>query len=189
MPRRLCVRKALKNRPCLLTESRALRRMAARPCFLICFQREPRCGLLVRVDTTEHSSVCQTNEVGMKARWGEAEEEHISKIEELDSLLNLLDERQAPLIVELVHEDGSTMAIGVGADQSVLTFFDENNQSWAGIGDRSRDDEVLVFEFCGEPSEIPAEMALPPSVTRAAARSFFESGRRPDGIDWERDTC
>ena len=125
----------------------------------------------------------------MRARWGEAEEEYISKVEELDSLLNLLDERKVPLIVELVHEDGSTMAVGVGAAQSVLTFFDKNNQSWAGIGDRGRDDVVLVFEFCGEPSEIPAEMALPPSVMRAAARSFFESGRRPDGIDWGPDTC
>lgn len=45
----------------------------------------------------------------------------------------------------------------------------------------------MVFYYGGHESEFPAEMAVPIEDAREAAKAFFQSGERPENIDWRED--
>jgi hypothetical protein len=123
----------------------------------------------------------------MKVKWGDDEARDVTTIAELDALLDRLSHLERPTIVELFHEKGTTLAIGVGLGDSVVVFFGNDGSSWTAAGNLERKGDSLVFDFCGEPSEFLPTMALACAVARAAVRSFFESGERPNDVVWQGD--
>ena len=124
----------------------------------------------------------------MNFTWGMNESIALASIEDAVSLLDRLDEqaRGKGMIVQATHENGCTLAIGVGLDESVLTFFDGHGQPWVSVGERDRED-YLTFEFGGDISEMMGAKAVPVDKARAAVRDFFKSGERPALINWEKE--
>jgi len=90
------------------------------------------------------------------------------------------------MIVQVLHPNGRTLAIGVGREESVLTYFDENGSSFTSVGDRDRED-YLVFEFGGDISEMMGAKAVSESKAREVARVFFEKGEPSTVIEWEKE--
>ncbi|MDB4937482.1 MAG: Immunity protein Imm1 [Labilithrix sp.] len=128
---------------------------------------------------------------GLIVDWGcEAEAVSVHSIEELDALLDHLDSlarATAPFLVVLVSDEGSSLTIGVGREESVAEFSDGSDEgaSFASIPDPTRTGAPLVFELDGEPNEMLAELATPAEATREAARYFFANGGRDPALRWE----
>src|SRR5258708_1136601 len=124
----------------------------------------------------------------MKLTWGNGSSATVSSVEEFDTLLDALAKQAEGqgLIVQPGHANGRTLAIVLGRTESVLTYFDENSNSFTSVGDRSRED-YLSFEFGGDISEMMGAKAVPEGKARAAARQFFESGELSKLLEWEKE--
>jgi hypothetical protein len=46
-------------------------------------------------------------------------------------------------------------------------------------------DQLLVYNYAGEPTEFAVRQAVPISAAREAFRRFFATGTLPDTIEWE----
>lgn len=94
-----------------------------------------------------------------------------------------------PFIAELVTSAGARLGIGLGTSKSVLSFKESDDPPYflsAGQVDVSDDDDDDVgFYFQGHWSEFPQSALVPAERAREAARAFFETGERPDVVEWE----
>lgn len=124
----------------------------------------------------------------MLLTWGIDQSAEVSTVEELDELLDHLatQARDQGMIVQAATCSGRTLAIGLGREESVLTYFDDNGDSFTSVGVRDRED-YLSFEFGGDISEFLGAKAVPESAARAAAREFFKEGKRPELVQWEKE--
>jgi len=84
----------------------------------------------------------------MKLTWGDGHSISVSPVEEFDALLDALATQAEGqgMIVQAVRANGRMLAIGVGRPESVQTYFDEDGNSFASVGDRCREDYV-TFEW------------------------------------------
>jgi Immunity protein Imm1 len=113
----------------------------------------------------------------------------VHSVEELDALLDrLTTEAKAdlPFMVTLGLEDDSSLSIGLGRPETVLSYISP------GVGPphfmsrgEPRDDSPPKFLFSGEMTEYPPWSAVPTETAREALRDFFETGELPKRIAWE----
>jgi len=127
----------------------------------------------------------------MKMNWGIDETSTASSIGELDELIDRLDVRASssgvPIMVEILHKNGRLLAVGLGREESVVSFFErEMRPSYTSTVDPERDG-TITFEYAGEPSEFWLGMAIPIAAAREAIRQFARDGDRPTNILWDKD--
>ncbi|WP_437837718.1 Imm1 family immunity protein [Sorangium sp. So ce1153] len=124
----------------------------------------------------------------MLLTWGKNQHVQVKSVRELDAILDQLAEQAKDygMIVQATHLNGSVLALGLGREETVLTFFDQHGKSFTSVGDRNRED-YLAFEFGGDVSEMMGAKAVPISAARSAARAFFECGEIPEQINWEQE--
>jgi Immunity protein Imm1 len=91
---------------------------------------------------------------------------------------------ETPPLVELFQPDGSSLAVGLGRDHSVVSYIRSVNEPDAvSQGTLGRDDSPL-FYYHGAPSEFAPGTAVSVSEAIDAMLSFYRTGERPDNIDW-----
>ena len=86
----------------------------------------------------------------------------------------------------LEQDSGSTLVLGLGAPESVLTFVHEDGSSYHSCGDAQRRD-MLKFWCREQLDDFGAEMAIAESVAIAAAHEFYAKGTQPSNLEWEAD--
>lgn len=109
-----------------------------------------------------------------------SEREMIERLDEIAA-----DAGDAPPLVELYQRDGSSLAIGVGRDRSVVTYIRSVEEpDWLSASDDEQD-EPMVFYLHGHFSEFPPDAAVPVADAVEAMRRFYATGQRPDNIRWQ----
>ena len=118
----------------------------------------------------------------------ERNEVAVGSVQELDALLDRLTveaEADLPFVVALAREDGSTLSIGLGSEESVANYvsgsFDPPYYVSRGDPDRA---EPVKFVFSGEMTEYPPWSAIPVEDAREAMRHFFTTGELLPRLDW-----
>lgn len=107
-----------------------------------------------------------------------------------DQLVRRLDEIAAdhadePPLVGLYMPDGSSVAIGLGRDHSVVSYIrDVDEPDYLSRGS-DENDEPLLFYYDGAQSEFPPNAAVSVEDAYEAMRRFLATGQRPDNIDWQ----
>jgi Immunity protein Imm1 len=92
---------------------------------------------------------------------------------------------EAPPLVELYQPDGSSLAIGVGAERSVVTFIPSPDEpDWLSRGEDD-DGAPPVFYLHGHYSDFSPDAAVPADAAVEAMRRFYATGQRPDNIAWQ----
>ncbi len=94
--------------------------------------------------------------------------------------------REKPFMAELSNFAGDTLALGLGRDESILSWVAANGDPpyYASKGDEHADGTV-VFYYRGTWSEFPRWSAVPIESAFAAMRQFFETEQLPNSITWE----
>jgi Immunity protein Imm1 len=112
----------------------------------------------------------------------------VGSVQELDALLDRLTveaQNDRPFMVALAREDGSTLSIGLGSDESVASSV---SGSWDPPYYISRGDpgraEPIAFHYSGEMTEFPPWSAIPVEDAREAMRHFFTTGELSPKVDW-----
>jgi Immunity protein Imm1 len=113
----------------------------------------------------------------------------VGSVQELDALLDRItaeaEAADLPMLAVLGREDGSTLSIGLGSDESVLSYV---SGSWdppyyVSRGDPSRT-EPVEFVYSGELTEFPPWSAISIEEAREAMRHFFTTGELSPKIEW-----
>jgi hypothetical protein len=125
-----------------------------------------------------------------RLRWtpdGDATE--VATVEALDALLDRLSAEAArgrPFMVELIASNGDLLSMGLGRPRSVLSYTPASlDPPYLASHGGQAGDELLVFDYAGEPTEFPVGQAVPMSTAREAFRRFLVTGTLPDTIEWE----
>lgn len=122
--------------------------------------------------------------------WGSGPEDRstVESVAQLDELLDDLQHKAAAnqaLIAELVVPEVGTLAIGLGLDETVLSYVPASGDPpylrTAGPTEHGSD---LVFFYLGEWTEFPREQAVSLSQGRAAMREFFQKGELSSQVKW-----
>lgn len=119
-------------------------------------------------------------------------EVQLMSIQELNDLLDALETQfnvlEPTLVAVELDRDGSSLAIGLGGDLSVLNYIDGsgNPPYFTSVG-REQAEETLSFQFMGELSEFPMRNAIGVSKARRAMTEFVKTGSLPSCIEWEQD--
>lgn len=121
----------------------------------------------------------------MKVSWG-ARSAVIHSEQELVVLLAMVRAASKPVILFVEHSSGATLAAGIGAPESVLTYVGSNGTSFHSVGDTRRLGR-LQFLCRDQVDEFMEEMAVPEADAIAALLQFVEAGARPNNIQWEAD--
>jgi hypothetical protein len=126
-----------------------------------------------------------------KIIWDESERD-VNSINELDLVLDELHaefSRGEPVLVVLeLSETGDSLAIGLGRDESVLSYVpgDKNPPYFTSTSEKDIGG-TLVFRFMGDCSEFPLRNTVPIKATREAVRYFWRTGRLTTELKWEED--
>lgn len=92
-----------------------------------------------------------------------------------------------PFFALLNAPDGSSLAVGLGRELSVLSFAAPGG--WPGrhvLGDE-KNEGTLEFDFVGHYTEVPARYAIPILDAVQAAVGFFSTGKFSEELQWEDD--
>ena len=124
---------------------------------------------------------------GRRVEWGVDGYAEVESLEALDRLLNYLHTQalEKPFMVELIAARGESLAMGLGRDESVLSWVrgDQNPPYYASKGDATAVG-MIVFFYRGAWSEFPRWSAVPLMRAREAMRRFFSTGQMPDNVEW-----
>ena len=120
--------------------------------------------------------------------WGRSEVA-VHSLQELDALVDRLAaeaERDMPFMVTLAREDGTTLSIGLGREESTLSHVSADGEPpyHMSRGDLARDEPIEFFSG-GEMTEFAPESAIPAGAAREALRFFYETGELSPKVDWE----
>jgi hypothetical protein len=112
----------------------------------------------------------------------------VTSVEELDQLLDhltALARHEGPFSVDLSINDRSDIGAVLGRDESHLEFYSADEPPTYSASSGPWDDDTLIpFMHHGSYSELPRRYFVPADEARAALRSYFLTGRRPENIDW-----
>ena len=122
----------------------------------------------------------------MKASWREEQQIVLSELE-LRRVIWHVGALGVPTMLFLEAETGETLVVGLGHDETVLTFVAAGGiPSFHSVGDTARGGR-LRFWCRDQVDEFMEEMALPASVAISAALEFFAKRVRPSCVRWEAD--
>lgn len=103
----------------------------------------------------------------------------------LDRLLDELAEQASakPFMAELISPAGDSLALGLGREQSVLSWVSASQDPpyFASEGDRDAVGTVVFF-YRGDWSEFPCWSAVPAATARKTMREFFMTRKLPSGL-------
>ena len=122
----------------------------------------------------------------MKAYWTEGVERVLVSEQDVRNVINEVQRSGKPTMLFVEHDTGRMLALGLGGQESVLTFVDTDGTSFHSVGDISRSG-VLKFWCRDQVDDFMAEMAVPESVAIDAALAFAATGTAPPNITWEPD--
>jgi hypothetical protein len=113
----------------------------------------------------------------------------VNSVEEMDKLLDDLTgqaKETLPFTVTLAYKDGSLLSIGVGRDETSLSYMDATFDPpyFASLGDKNRQ-EPIEFIFGGEMTELEPTSAIPVKDAREAMRDFYKTGELSPKIKWQ----
>jgi hypothetical protein len=122
----------------------------------------------------------------VKAYWTESTERSVRNEAQLASVIAEVLALDEPTMLFLEHEVGSTLIVGIGANETVLTFVESDSTSFHSIGDKERVG-VLKFWCRDQVDDFLAEMAIPTTSGIDAAKYFLAKGQKPQNVTWEPD--
>jgi len=111
----------------------------------------------------------------------------IGSVEELDLLIDHLEQSaQRPLILDLVIPGTGSLSMGVGREETVLSFVPESQDPpyFHSVGP-IEDGEDLIFYYYDQWTDFPHRQAIPISQGREVLRRFLTERTLPDVIQWE----
>ncbi len=93
-------------------------------------------------------------------------------------------------MLDLKHESGNILTIGLADDLGTLDFSEESYYApyFVSVGNRGLplEGESRAFTLPdGIRTEIPLRNCVPRAALLAAVQEFFETGARPSSLDWE----
>lgn len=97
----------------------------------------------------------------------------------------------APIIAELVRDNGDSMHIGLGLERTVLGFMSGNGSRPNLISldseyeENKGEDATLIFFYGEHDSEFFVKNSIPFSVGLDVFCAFFETGNLSQSIVWE----
>jgi hypothetical protein len=121
----------------------------------------------------------------LTATWGEGEVT-ITNANELRSLVDRVRNLSEPTMLFLKAGTGSTLVLGLGAKDSVLTFIEKDGTSLHSAGTPGRTG-YLKFRCRDTVDDFHAEMAVSEAQAVDAAFEFMKTGELPATLRWERD--
>jgi len=127
--------------------------------------------------------------------WGHDQSADVSTVEELDAVLSSIardaSDTKTIIAVELFMDDDTGMCITVGDQLSPACFYSRrggplvvNAIGRGGERAEPEGDDLFVFSYHGEYSEVLRRDTLPIETAREGMRLYFLKGRRPDNITW-----
>jgi hypothetical protein len=120
--------------------------------------------------------------------WGESETAVVESIDELDHRLAVLTEeaKKRPFMAELIATNGNSLSMGLGREETVLSWVPANNDPpyYASKGNPNAEG-TIVFYYSGDWSEFPRWSAVPVPAGWATMREFFQTGERPSTVEWQ----
>lgn len=130
------------------------------------------------------------SEEGPYLAWGSGEKQksRLQTVEQLDELLDRLQQEAAstqPFIVELVVSDVGSLGMGLGLDDTVLSYTPASlNPPYLRSAGASEHGNDLTFFYNGDWTEFPRESAIPVGQGREAMRVFLEQGVLSNEVKW-----
>lgn len=120
--------------------------------------------------------------------WDENRRIDIQAQQDLDLVIDQLlmqTHRDIPLSVQLSVNLDSSLLITVGGEESHVEFYSKSAPTLV-VGCRGpwNDDSLVAFTHGGEYSEIERRYCVPFAQARAALHQYFQTGQRPDNIEW-----
>jgi hypothetical protein len=111
--------------------------------------------------------------------------------QDLDKTVDQLMEEangSLPFSVEVSVNELTSLVITLGSEYSHVEFYSANSGPLV-VGCRGPWDEdaLIAFTHRGEYSEMELRYFVPMQAAREALRRYFESGERPDNIQWNDD--
>jgi hypothetical protein len=93
-------------------------------------------------------------------------------------------------MLDLKHESGNILTVGLADDVGSLDFSEESYYApyFVSVGDATLPLEGDSRAFMlpdGIQTEIPLRNCVPRAILIAAVKEFFETGSRPASLDWE----
>jgi len=124
---------------------------------------------------------------GAQLAWGEDGAAGVESVDDLDRHLDDLTERarEKPFLAELALANGDSLAIGLGRDESILSWIQGSHDPpyYVSQGDPEAEG-VVVFNYGGQWSEFPKWSLVPIAEAREAMRHFVRTGHRPTNVAW-----
>jgi len=120
--------------------------------------------------------------------WGESGTVPVDSIDDLDRRLAELakEAKSRPFIAELIATNGNCVSMGLGREESVLSWVQASKDPpyYASKGN-PKAEGTIVFFYGGDWSDFPRWSTVSATDALAAMREFFETGERPTTVEWE----
>jgi Immunity protein Imm1 len=113
-----------------------------------------------------------------------SEEELLDELRRLDG--EFWAEREPRIAVIYADPEADVtpkLSIGLGADQATIVY-DHGLSSASSRGRRKDDESEIAYAYGDGYSEFPSWTLVSKEDALAAAREFFQTGRRPTNLDW-----
>jgi hypothetical protein len=121
----------------------------------------------------------------MQVYWRD-KQQIVTSADDLRSVVETVRQLDEPTMLFLEGEERETLVVGLGHDESVLTFVQSDGKSFHSLGDPSRTGR-LRFWCRDQIDEFMEEMAVPEKDAVNATFQFLASGGKPSIIRWEAD--
>ncbi len=122
-----------------------------------------------------------------KITWEEGKTKEVDSIDDLGILLVQIarDNTELPPIVEVEHPNGNSLSIGVGRDETVLSFVNKSKNPPYYASKGKEREGTIIFYYYGEWSEFPLSSTIPYSLGEEVIKEFFETGELSKKIEWQ----
>lgn len=121
-------------------------------------------------------------------KWGQG----VAIVESSDAFNDLITSLEAqamrsrPIMIDVIADDGRSLALGLGRDKSVLSLAGSKGLPpyYASVGDENADGNIS-FDYYGEGTEFRLRNAVPISAARRSAVQFLSEPGLPNAVRWE----
>lgn len=113
----------------------------------------------------------------------------VETVSGLDMVLDKLtvQARDAPFIVNVELANGDSLGIGLGTDETILSFTAGSLEApyFASLGADEQVEPLIEFTVGGQWTEFPRRNVVPLEEGRQAMREFVTTGQLSDAVRWE----